>query len=120
MRQTVKSCGICGTDLHIHNGEFMSRMPLITGHETSGIVVKVGDAVTNLKVGDKVTADNAELCGRCHHCQRGELLFCESFAAHGVHCEYILYMNTVKVRHIFDVALMADDPCDLNHQWMEG
>ena len=82
---TVKSCGICGTDLHIHNGDFAAKMPVVTGHETSGIVVAVGDAVQNLRIGDKVTADNAELCGHCYHCQRGELLFCENFAAHGVH-----------------------------------
>ncbi|KAE8306330.1 alcohol dehydrogenase [Aspergillus transmontanensis] len=68
----VKSCGVCGTDLHIHNGDFESRMPVITGHETSGIVV---------------TADNSELCGNCHYCREGKLLYCEYFTAHGLHLD---------------------------------
>ncbi|CAI4212054.1 unnamed protein product [Parascedosporium putredinis] len=90
------SCGVCGTDLHIHNGDFASRMPVITGHETSGIVVKMGSAVTGFKLGDKVTADNAETCGSCHFCRKGKQLYCESFAAHGIQldggfAEYCVY-----------------------------
>lgn len=83
----VKSCGVCGTDLHIHDGDFESRMPVITGHETCGIVVKLGSEVTGFNLGDKVTADNSELCGHCHYCRRGQLLHCENFLGHGVHCE---------------------------------
>ncbi|KAH9223892.1 chaperonin 10-like protein [Leptodontidium sp. 2 PMI_412] len=83
----VKSCGICGTDLHIHNGDFDSAMPVVTGHETSGIVVKIGENVKGFKLGDKVTADNSELCGHCHFCRQGKLLYCENFLAHGVHLD---------------------------------
>ncbi|TID27365.1 putative sorbitol dehydrogenase [Venturia nashicola] len=83
----VKSCGVCGTDLHIHNGDFDSKMPVVTGHETSGIVVQIGDAVNGFTIGDKVTADNSELCGYCHFCREGKLLYCENFAAHGVHLD---------------------------------
>jgi len=71
----VKSCGICGTDLHIHNGDFASKTPVVTGHETSGIVVKIGEAVKDFKLGDKVTADNSEVCGYCHFCRRGSCFF---------------------------------------------
>lgn len=82
----VKSCGICGTDLHIHNGDFDSRMPVVTGHESSGIVVAIGSAVQRaFALGDKVTADNSELCGWCHYCRKGQPLYCENFQAHGVH-----------------------------------
>ncbi|KAJ3542021.1 hypothetical protein NM208_g4318 [Fusarium decemcellulare] len=83
----VKSCGVCGTDLHIHDGDFASRMPVITGHETCGIVVKMGSDVTGFSLGDKVTADNSELCGHCHYCRRGQLLHCENFLGHGVHLD---------------------------------
>ncbi|QDS67452.1 hypothetical protein FKW77_000602 [Venturia effusa] len=83
----VKSCGVCGTDLHIHNGDFDSRMPVVTGHETSGIVVQIGESVKGFTTGDKVTADNSELCGYCHFCREGKLLYCENFAAHGVHLD---------------------------------
>lgn len=87
----VKSCGICGTDLHIHNGDFDSAItvgrPVVTGHETSGIVVKIGENVKGFRIGDKVTADNSELCGHCHFCRQGKLLYCENFLAHGVHLD---------------------------------
>ena len=62
-------------------------MPVVTGHETSGIVVALGADVQSLQLGQKVTADNAELCGHCHYCQKGDSLYCENYAAHGVHCE---------------------------------
>ncbi|TMD78078.1 MAG: chlorophyll synthesis pathway protein BchC, partial [Chloroflexi bacterium] len=41
----IHSCGICGTDLHIHDGEFLARFPLIPGHEFAGEVADVGSAV---------------------------------------------------------------------------
>ncbi|KAI0471876.1 putative sorbitol dehydrogenase [Xylariaceae sp. FL0804] len=92
----VKSCGVCGTDLHIHDGDFESRMPVITGHETCGVVAKLGADVTGFALGDRVTADNSELCGTCHYCRRGQLLHCENFLGHGVHldggfAEYAVY-----------------------------
>ena len=63
-------------------------MPVVTGHETSGIVVALGADVQSLHLGQKVTADNAELCGHCHYCQKGDELYCENYAAHGVHCKF--------------------------------
>ncbi|MFM7582023.1 MAG: alcohol dehydrogenase catalytic domain-containing protein, partial [Caldilinea sp.] len=50
----VSRCGICGTDVHIYQNEYMSEFPLIPGHEFSGVVVETGRAVTDLKVGDRV------------------------------------------------------------------
>jgi D-arabinitol dehydrogenase (NADP+) len=38
----VDACGLCGTDLHVHEGEFGARFPLIPGHEFSGEIVEVG------------------------------------------------------------------------------
>lgn len=90
LTRTVRSCGICGTDLHIHDGDFESNMPVVTGHETSGEVVAIGGEVQHFAIGDKVTADNSELCGHCHFCREGKLLFCENFVAHGVHCKLFM------------------------------
>ncbi|KFA78356.1 hypothetical protein S40288_05008 [Stachybotrys chartarum IBT 40288] len=83
----VKACGVCGTvepDLHIHEGEFIAKFPLIPGHETVGVVAAVGKNVKDYKVGDKVAADNSELCEECFYCRRGQPLLCENFNAHGV------------------------------------
>ena len=56
----VKYCGVCGTDIHIFNGDGGSSAvtpPLIPGHEFSGVVAKVGSGVTKFKVGDRVSGD---------------------------------------------------------------
>jgi len=76
--------GVCGTDAHIHEGEFIAKFPVIPGHEVVGKVVKKGKNVKNVELGDKVVCDVGETCGKCFHCQRGVTLFCEDFQAHGV------------------------------------
>ena len=80
----IHSCGICGTDLHIHDGEFLATFPLIPGHEFAGEVASVGSAVERVTGGERVVCDNTELCGHCFYCRRDEPLFCENFLSHGV------------------------------------
>ncbi|PYH91365.1 alcohol dehydrogenase [Aspergillus ellipticus CBS 707.79] len=65
----VKACGVCGTDLHIHDSGFGAQFPLTPGHETVGTVAAFGLSVTSFAIGDRVVADNSELCGHCHYCQ---------------------------------------------------
>lgn len=57
---------------------------LTTGHETVGVVAAIGPKVKGFEVGERVCADNSELCGECFYCRRGQELLCESFEAHGV------------------------------------
>ncbi|KAJ5090470.1 hypothetical protein N7532_009154 [Penicillium argentinense] len=80
----VKASGVCRTDLHIHDGEFRAQFPLVPGHETVGQVAAFGSQVEGFKVGDRVVADNSELCKHCYYCWRGRALFCDNFIAHGV------------------------------------
>ncbi|HRW50531.1 MAG: NAD(P)-dependent alcohol dehydrogenase [Caldilinea sp.] len=58
VRIALRTVGICGSDVHYYThgaiGQFIVREPMILGHEASGVVVEVGDAVTNLKAGDRV------------------------------------------------------------------
>jgi len=56
----------------------------VLGHETVGVVAAVGPAVKDFIVGERVCADNSELCGECFYCRRGQTLLCEHFEAHGV------------------------------------
>ncbi len=102
----VKACGICKTDLHIHEGSFISEFPLINGHEFAGEIVEVGSGVTEWKIGDRVTADNTELCGYCDQCRANRPLYCENFDSHGCNlpggfAEYIV-INKEKVFAISD------------------
>ncbi|NEE04278.1 zinc-dependent alcohol dehydrogenase family protein [Phytoactinopolyspora halotolerans] len=81
----VGACGICGTDLHIVDGEFPpSPYPLVPGHEFAGTVSAVGDAVTTgIAVGDRVAVDPSLFCGHCRQCRRGRGNLCENWGATG-------------------------------------
>ena len=72
--------GICGSDLHYYyegrNGNFVVREPLIPGHEASGIVERIGAAVTRVKPGDKVAVNPSHACGRCDYCLGGRFNLC--------------------------------------------
>ncbi|MGQ9616628.1 MAG: zinc-dependent alcohol dehydrogenase [Spirochaetota bacterium] len=82
----VKYTGICGTDWSIFTGKYSAdRLPLIPGHEFSGIIEKVGKNAKNLKEGDRVTADINMSCGFCFYCRRGQKLMCREFTQLGIH-----------------------------------
>ena len=79
--------GICGTDHALYAGLPGSAdavPPIVLGHENSGVVAEVGDAVTNVKVGDRVTVDPNIYCGQCKYCRTGRPELCENLSAVGV------------------------------------
>ena len=80
----VAGCGICGTDLHIMDGEFAPAYPIVPGHEFAGTVVATGAEVTEVRVGDAVAVDPSLHCGECYQCRRGRGNLCERWAAIGV------------------------------------
>ncbi|MEJ3748699.1 zinc-dependent alcohol dehydrogenase family protein [Actinomycetes bacterium KLBMP 9797] len=80
----VAGCGICGTDLHIMDGEFAPAYPIVPGHEFAGRVVEVGAAVTELTVGAQVAVDPSLYCGECYQCRRARGNLCENWNAIGV------------------------------------
>ncbi len=77
----VAACGVCGTDVHICNGDKGSAdvtPPVILGHEFSGVVEKIGKNVRTLQVGDHVTVDPNIYCGTCHYCKTGKKNMCQN------------------------------------------
>lgn len=81
----VAACGICGTDIHIIDGEFPpTTYPIVIGHEFGGTVTAVGPGVVGVKAGDRVGVDPTLNCGECHFCQRGQGNLCERWNAIGV------------------------------------
>lgn len=75
----VEYCGVCHTDLHVAHGDFGKVPGRILGHEGIGIVEKLGDGVTSLKVGDHVSiAWFFEGCGYCEYCTTGRETLCRS------------------------------------------
>jgi L-iditol 2-dehydrogenase len=82
----IKYTGICGTDWSIYNGWYSAdKLPMIPGHEFSGVIAKLGKKTTGLKEGDRVTADINMSCGTCFYCIRGEKLLCDNFSQLGIH-----------------------------------
>jgi 2-desacetyl-2-hydroxyethyl bacteriochlorophyllide A dehydrogenase len=80
----VAACGICGTDLHILEGEFAPTLPIIPGHEFAGTVVAVGSDVQELAIGARVAVDPSLYCNECHYCRLGRNNLCERWNAIGV------------------------------------
>ncbi|WP_431041401.1 zinc-dependent alcohol dehydrogenase family protein [Streptomyces sp. P1-3] len=80
----VAAVGICGTDVHIVDGEFApTPYPIIPGHEFTGEVVALGAGVTGVRAGDRVAVDPSLFCGACHFCAIGRGNLCERWGAIG-------------------------------------
>jgi threonine dehydrogenase-like Zn-dependent dehydrogenase len=93
----VKAAGICGSDIAYDNGDHPNHLnvPVILGHEFSGIVSKVGKNVKGWKVGDRVVSDNTGyVCGKCFACSTGQFLSCPErlglgYGANGGFTDYV-------------------------------
>lgn len=80
----MKAAGVCGTDYHIYHGKNPnSKYPLIPGHENVGIVEKIGEKVSKVKVGDHVVVDLIITCGECYQCTHGRSNVCENVLVRG-------------------------------------
>ncbi|KAF1848120.1 L-threonine 3-dehydrogenase [Cucurbitaria berberidis CBS 394.84] len=79
----ISACGVCGTDLHYHKGEFLAKWPLIPGHEAAGTIAAIGKNVKNVGIGDRVAADPLQPCLICFHCTRRKPLLCDNLTAFG-------------------------------------
>ena len=89
----TKRTGICGSDLHSYFGHWNQSQTLAAGHETCGIVVELGEGVTEFQPGDKVTVECFSHCGRCVYCRKGHYNHClerkwVSDNTHGGFAEY--------------------------------
>ncbi|KAG2091839.1 chaperonin 10-like protein [Suillus discolor] len=113
----VSCCGICGTDGHVHEGEFIAKFPLIPGHEVIGTVAKVGSNVTGFAEGDRCVADPGVTCESCFYCRRGQSLLCENFNGKGVtmaggFAEYVVFeaKKTYKIVNLTDEEATLVEP----------
>ncbi len=67
----IESAGICHSDLSVVNGARVRPLPIIIGHESSGVVLEVGQGVQDFKVGDHFTTVFLPSCQNCHECKSG-------------------------------------------------
>lgn len=82
----VKASGICGTDLHIFQGEIkgLVKVGTVLGHEFAGEVIEVGSAVKNIQPGNKIAVEPNLFCGKCHYCRNAKKHFCQNWTAIGL------------------------------------
>jgi L-iditol 2-dehydrogenase len=90
----VKACGICGSDVPRVLGTEAHFYPIVIGHEFSGIVVDVGEGVTNVKRGDYVAGCPLVPCMKCDDCMRGNYSLCKHYSfigsrEQGAFAEYV-------------------------------
>ncbi|MEU0515511.1 NAD(P)-dependent alcohol dehydrogenase [Amycolatopsis sp. NPDC006125] len=125
----VGAAGVCRTDLHILEGQWAEKsgvvLPYTIGHENAGWVHAVGDAVTNVAVGDKVILHPLITCGLCRACRLGDDVHCENsrfpgIDTHGGYAEYLLTSarSCVKLDDSLepaDVAALADAGLTAQH-----
>ncbi|MFL5616230.1 MAG: L-threonine 3-dehydrogenase [Gemmatimonadaceae bacterium] len=106
----VRRAGVCGTDVHIYEWDAWARgrcvPPFIVGHEFAGEVVQVGALVTDVREGDRVTAEGHIVDGRCLLCRTGNAHVCPFTKIIGVDrdgcfAEYIA-MPSTNVWHLDD------------------
>ena len=80
----IKRIGVCGSDIHVFHGMHpYTKYPVTQGHEVSGKIVKLGQYVSNLQVGQRVTIEPQVFCGRCHPCLHGKYNLCENLKVMG-------------------------------------
>jgi NAD+-dependent secondary alcohol dehydrogenase Adh1 len=78
----IGAAGVCRTDIHILEGQWAEKsnvkLPYTIGHENAGWIHAIGEAVTGLKVGDKVILHPLVTCGLCTPCRSGDDVHCEN------------------------------------------
>jgi len=112
----IELAGVCGTDLHIHEGDFLAEFPLIPGHEMVGIVSALGAGVNQFKVGERVTVNPVVSCGDCEFCREGKPILCHNRKGLGTNwpgsfAEYMIATEDLvfKVGNLSpDVAVFAE------------
>tara|TARA_B100000519_G_scaffold186465_1_gene182484 strand:- start:1004 stop:2017 length:1014 start_codon:yes stop_codon:yes gene_type:complete len=79
----VSAAGLCHSDLSVVNGNRPRAMPMVLGHEGSGVVAAIGEGVENFKIGDHVVFVFVPSCGKCIPCKEGRPALCEPGLAAG-------------------------------------
>lgn len=80
----IEYIGVCGSDIHVWHGTHpFTSYPVTQGHEVSGLVEKLGEGVTGLTPGQKVTIQPQVVCGECYPCRHGKYNLCEKLKVMG-------------------------------------
>jgi len=111
----VKRIGVCGSDIHVWHGLHpYTEYPVVQGHEVSGLVAEIGEAVVGFTVGDKVVFLPQVTCGFCYPCRHGMSHICDNlqvmgFQTDGAAQEYfpVHYTKVLKLPNIISLDQAA-------------
>ncbi len=109
----IMEIGVCGSDIHVYHGEHpFTSYPVTQGHEVSGLVEQLGEGVTGLQAGQKVTIQPQVVCGQCWPCRNGKYNLCESlkvmgFQTTGTASEYFV-VDAAKVTPLPDAMSLEE------------
>ena len=110
----IKKIGICGSDIHVYHGTHpFTSYPVTQGHELSAQIVKLGEGVTGLAPGQKVTIEPQVYCGKCYPCTHGKYNLCESLKVMG-------FQTTGTASEYFAVDASKVDVLPENMTYSEG
>ena len=79
VRVRLKAAGTCHSDWHFVEGKLQRPLPVVLGHEGSGIVEEIGEGVERVKPGQRVILNWAPSCGNCFYCIHSQPGLCETF-----------------------------------------
>ncbi len=110
----IMEIGICGSDIHVYLGKHpFTSYPVTQGHEVSGLIEKLGEGVTGLTIGQKVTIQPQVVCGQCYPCRHGKYNLCESLKVMG-------FQTTGVASHYFAVDAKKVTPLPETMSLEEG
>jgi S-(hydroxymethyl)glutathione dehydrogenase/alcohol dehydrogenase len=79
----IRATSLCHTDLEVIEGQLVTPMPIVLGHEAAGTIAEIGAGVSGLAVGDPVVISWNPHCGHCFYCEQDQPILCETFIANG-------------------------------------
>jgi len=112
----IKAVGVCGSDVHYYEhgriGTYVVRQPLILGHESSGVIVDVGEGVSRERIGQRVAIEPGVPDGVCRQCRTGHYNLCPNVRFFGTPPIDGAFTNYVTILSDFAYALpdqMSDE-----------
>lgn len=83
----VHNVTLCGTDLHIWEDDYPTDLPIVQGHEFSGVVEAIGENAAGIRVGDRVAVSPMTYCGNCQPCRLGRFNVCRNIGCIGCYSD---------------------------------
>ncbi|MFB6675057.1 alcohol dehydrogenase catalytic domain-containing protein [Streptomyces sp. NPDC056390] len=125
VRVAIRATGLCHSDLSAISGKLAHPVPVVLGHEGAGEVLEVGEGVTHVRPGDRVTVNWRPSCGICGLCRRGQSNLCPSgaaarhvtgFTAGGTDLYRFVGAGTFAEQIVLDAGFAAPIPQDISYE----